>query len=124
MPHPRTLLVAALAAALAPLAACAAWQAEPATPTAPAVAGAQASAAHPSNSGHEMFLDKDRDGDGLLSQAELVLGLRPVPVAEARRMFTLLDRDRDGRVGVAEYYPDPASIQAFGFTEHRADHGE
>lgn len=108
-PHRPWLAVALVATALAPLAACSAWQGEPAAPDAAAMAG------------YELFAAKDLDRDGALSSTEFAIGLAPAPTTEVRRMFKLLDRDHDSRVVIAEYYPDPASIHAFGFTEHSAD---
>lgn len=101
-------LAATLALALAPLVACAGGPADPA-PDAAAVAG------------YGLFAAKDLDRDGALSPAELTAGLAPTSAEESQRLFALLDRNQDGKLAVAEYFPDPGSVHAFGFTQHHAE---
>lgn len=100
--------LAALALALAPLISCTSGSADNA-PDAAAVAG------------YGLFATKDLDQDGALTPAELQAGLAPTSAEESQRLFALLDRDGDGKLAVAEYFPDPGSVHAFGFTQYRAD---
>lgn len=60
----------------------------------------------------ELFTSKDTNGDGVLSIDEFTLGLAPITPDEAAAMFTALDQNRDSRIVVAEYFPDPATVQA------------
>lgn len=62
----------------------------------------------------ELFTSKDADGDGGLSIEEFSLGLAPITADEAAAMFASLDQDANGKIVLAEYFPDPASIQAYG----------
>ena len=98
-----------LAAALAPMGACTAGD------------HAQVPDAAPRPAGYELFASKDLDHDGALQPVELEIGLAPVSPDQAERMFHALDRDGDGRLVLAEYFPDPDQLVLRTYTAQQAD---
>lgn len=63
-----------------------------------------------------LFADKDLDRSGTLSREELAQGL---PDAQTDRLFAALDRNDDGQLSLAEYFPDPAFMPALSVTARR-----
>jgi hypothetical protein len=69
----------------------------------------------------QRFAEKDRNGDGWLSGEEFAAGLAPISPDEAAAMFVSLDRDADGQLVLAEYFPDPSAVQASSLVPAAAD---
>ena len=98
---------ALLALMILPIAACASQYGGVLTSgVAPAKAPRPAA---PADDGLALFQEKDADGDGAIAPAELAAGL-DVGTREAAQLFVLLDRDANGRLTPAEYFPDPGQV--------------
>lgn len=99
---------ALLAIMILPVAACASQYARSPVPAPAPAADALA-----------LFHDKDTDHDGAIAPSELATGLLMAP-REAAQLFVALDRDRDGRLVPAEYFPNPG--QRLPVVTHHVSH--